>query len=61
MIQTTKTRNLTVLSVPDGKTVLTVPLPHNMTPIPALLASASGHTWLLILSDGIKLDTYQLP
>jgi hypothetical protein len=61
MIQTTKTRNLTVLSVPDGKTVLTVPLPRNMTPIPALLASASGHTWLLILSDGIKLDTYQLP
>jgi hypothetical protein len=61
MIMTTKTRNLTVLSVPEGKTVLTVPLPHNMTPIPALLANASGHTWLLILHDGIKLETYQLP
>lgn len=61
MIMTTKTRNLTVLSVPDGKTVLTVPLPHNMTPIPALLANASGHTWLLVLHDGIKLDTYRLP
>jgi hypothetical protein len=61
MIQTTKTRNLKVLSIPDGKTVLTVPLPHNMTPIPALLANARRHTWLLILSDGIKLETYQLP
>jgi hypothetical protein len=61
MIVTTKTRSFAVLSVPDGKTVLTVPLPHNVTPIPALLANAHSHTWLLVLRDGIKLETYQLP
>jgi hypothetical protein len=61
MIVTTKTRSFTVLSVPDGKTVLTVPLPHNVTPIPALLANAHSHTWLLVLRDGIKLETYLLP
>jgi hypothetical protein len=61
MIATTNTRNLTVLSVPDGKPVLTIPLPHNMTPYPALFANANSHTWLLLLRDGIKLETYRLP
>ena len=61
MIVTTNSRNLTVLSVPDGKPVLTVPLPHNLTPYSALLANAVGHTWLLLLRDGIKLETYRLP
>lgn len=61
MIITTNSRNLTVLSVPDGKPVLTVPLPHNLTPYPALLPKAVGHTWLLFLRDGIKLETYRLP
>jgi hypothetical protein len=60
-IHTTNTRNLTVLSVPDGKPVLTIPLPHNMTPYPALLADANSHTWLLLLRDGIKLEAYRLP
>jgi hypothetical protein len=61
MIVTTNTRNLTVLSLPDGKPVLTVPLPHNTTPYPSLLADAGNHTWLLILRDGIKLEAYRLP
>ena len=61
MIVTTKTRNLTVLSVPDGKQVLTVSLPHNTTPYPSLLANADNHTWLLVLRDGIKLEGYRLP
>ncbi len=59
MIVTTKTRNLTVLSVPDGKQVLAVPLPHNLTPYPALLADAGNHTWLLVLRDGIKFEAYR--
>ena len=61
MIATTNTRNLTVLEIPGGQHVLEVPLPHNMTPYPALLASAGDHTWLLILRDGIKLETHRLP
>ncbi len=61
MIVTTKTRNLTVLSLPDGKQVLTVSLPHNTTPYPSLLADAGNHTWLLVLRDGIKLEAYRLP
>jgi hypothetical protein len=60
MIVTTNSRNLTVLSVPDGKAVLTVPLPHNTKPYPALLANESGHTWLLLLRDGVKIEAYQL-
>jgi hypothetical protein len=61
MIRTTATRQLTVLGIPDGKQVLTVPLPHNTTPYPSLLADASNQTWLLILRDGIKLEAYRLP
>ena len=61
MIHTTNTRNLTVLAIPDGKHVLTIPLPHNTTPYPSLLADAGNHTWLLVLRDGIKLETYRLP
>jgi hypothetical protein len=61
MIATTNTRNLTVLKVPSGQHVLEVPLPHNMTPYPALLATAGDHTWLLLLRDGIKLESYLVP
>jgi hypothetical protein len=61
MIHTTNTRNLTVLSVPAGKSVLTIPLPHNLVPYPATLANANSHTWLVLLRDGIKLETYKLP
>lgn len=61
MIATTNSRNLTVLSISDDKAVLTVPLPHNTKPYPAVLANASGHTWLLLLRDGVKLEAYQLP
>jgi len=60
MIHTTDTRHLRILSIPDGKEVLTVPLQHNTTPYPSLLADAGSHTWLLILRDGIKLEAYRL-
>lgn len=61
MIVTTNSRNLTVLKIPSGQHALEVPLPHNTNPYPALLASADGHTWLLLLRDGIKLETYRVP
>jgi hypothetical protein len=61
MIVTTKTRDLAVLSLPDGKRVLTVPLPHNTKPVPALLASADDHTWLLVLRNGVDLLAYRIP
>ena len=61
MIATTNTRNLTVLQIPGGQRVLEVSLPHNMTPYPAVLASAGDYSWLLLLKDGIKLESYRLP
>jgi hypothetical protein len=61
MIVTTDSRNLTILAIPEGKPTLSVPLPHNLKPYPALLANANGHTWLLLLRDGIKLETYRIP
>jgi hypothetical protein len=61
MIVTTKTRDLAVLSLPDGKRVLTVPIPHNTKPVPALLANADDHTWLLVLRNGVDLSTYRIP
>jgi hypothetical protein len=61
MIVTTKTRDLAVLSLPDGKRVFTVPLPHNTKPIPALLGEAGDRTWLLILHNGVDLSTYRIP
>jgi hypothetical protein len=60
-INTTNSRSLTVLSVPDNQRILTVSLPHNMVPYPSHLAEAGGHTWLLVLRDGIKLETYRIP
>ena len=61
MIVTTKTRDLAVLSLPDGKRVLTVPLPHNTKPVPALLANVGDHAWLLVLRNGVELSTYRIP
>lgn len=61
MIVTTKTRDFAVLSLPDGKRVLTVPLPHNTKPVPALLATAGDHTWLVVLRNGVELSTYRIP
>jgi len=61
MIVTTKTRDLAVLSLPDGKRVLSVPLPRNTKPVPALLGTADNHTWLLVLRNGVDLSTYRIP
>lgn len=56
-----RSRSLEVISLPYGKPVLMVPLPHNAAPYPALLANAGGRTWLLLLREGIKLETYRIP
>ncbi|HUD22176.1 MAG TPA: hypothetical protein VMQ60_04975 [Acidobacteriaceae bacterium] len=58
---TTSSRDLRVLSVPEGKQALKVPLPHNLTPYPAVLANAGGQTWLLLLRDGNRIEAYRLP
>jgi hypothetical protein len=58
---TTNSRDLTVLNIPGGKLALRVPLPHNFTPYPAVLANAAGRTWLLLLRDGVRLEVYRLP
>jgi hypothetical protein len=53
-------RACVVLSVADGKTVVSIPLPFRQ-PIAAALARADGQEYLLLLRDGIKLETYRLP
>lgn len=56
----TTSRSRGVLSVADRKTVVSIPLPFNQ-PITATLAAAGGHDYLLLLRDGIKLETFRLP
>jgi hypothetical protein len=61
MLDITTSRKLTVLKIPGGQPALEVPLPHNSRPYPALLANAVGHTWLLLLREGINLEIYRVP
>jgi hypothetical protein len=56
----TTSRAETVFSVADGKTILSVPLPFNQEVL-ATLATLHGQEFLLLVRDGIKLETYQLP
>jgi hypothetical protein len=56
----TTSRALKVLSIPDGKIMLSVPLRFNDNTTSGLLAQADGHDYLIVL-NGIKLETYQMP
>jgi hypothetical protein len=56
----TTAREAVVLSVADSKTIFSLPLPFKQ-PIAAALATASNQDYLLLLRDGIKLETYRLP
>jgi len=56
----TTSRKLVVLKMPDGRSALEVRLPRTSKPYPALLANAAGHTWLLLLRDGINLEIYRV-
>jgi len=49
-----------VFSVIEEKTVATIPLPFEQ-PIIAALGTAGDQDYLLLLRDGIKLETYRLP
>ncbi len=60
-IYITKSRTSMVLTVPEGKPILTIPLPHNFHEIPGVLAANNGTDYLLLLKDGIKLEGYRLP
>jgi hypothetical protein len=56
----TRSRWITVLSIPDGRQVFYLPLPHNWKPILGIIASANGQNYLIILRDGVKIETYPL-
>jgi hypothetical protein len=60
MFAITTSRKLTVLKIPGGQPALEVRLPRN-SKYPALLANTVGHTWLLLLRDGINLEIYRVP
>jgi hypothetical protein len=53
-------RALKVLSIPDGKTMLSVPLRFNDYTTSGLFAQTDGHDFLVVL-NGTKLETYRLP
>jgi hypothetical protein len=59
-IYITKSRTSSVRTVPEGKPILTVALPH-FHEIPGVLAAMNGTEYLLLLKDGIKLEGYRLP
>jgi hypothetical protein len=59
-IYITKSRTSTVRTVPEGKPILTVALPH-FHEIPGVLAASNGSEYLMLLKDGIKLEGYRLP
>jgi hypothetical protein len=61
MVDITISRKLTVLKMPGGQPALKVRLPRSSKPYPALLANTVGHTWLLLLRDGINLEIYRVP
>jgi hypothetical protein len=49
-----------VVSIPDGKTILSVPLPHNWHPIFGSVATANGHDYLILIREGIQFEAYAL-
>jgi hypothetical protein len=52
-------RALKVLSIPDGKTMLSVPLRFYDYTTSGLIAQADGHDYLIVL-NGTKLEAYRL-
>lgn len=56
----TDSRSSLVLSEPDGKTVAAIPLPFKQAVI-AALSETGDQNYLLLLRDGITLETYRLP
>jgi hypothetical protein len=59
-ISTTKSREIAVVTIPDGKSVFSLPLPHNWKAIPGVVTVANGQNNLVLLRDGIQLETYPL-
>jgi hypothetical protein len=56
-------RALKVLSIPDGKSMLSVPLRFYDDTTSGLFAQSDGHDYLIVLNglNGTKLETYRLP
>jgi hypothetical protein len=59
-IYITKSRTARVRTLPEGKPILTIALPHAHE-IPGVLAAKNGTEYLVLLKDGIKLEGYRLP
>jgi hypothetical protein len=53
-------RSVTVVSIPDDKPVSSIPLPLKQ-PVVGILCAAEGREYLLLLRDGIILESYLLP
>ena len=53
--------SLDALSSFNAQPVRAAPLRQSRPPSPAVLANAGGHTWLVLVRDGVKLETYRLP
>lgn len=57
----TTSKASTVISLPGGKPILSLPSPFWKQPPQAFLAAIHGHDYLLTLRDGIHLNAYRLP
>jgi hypothetical protein len=53
-------RSFTVVSIREGKPVSSVPLPLKQ-PFAGVLGRVEGREYLLLLRDGVMLETYRLP
>jgi hypothetical protein len=52
---------LKVVTIPEGKPLLSVPVGFVSRKTEGLLANANGHDYLIVFRDGTKLETYRLP
>jgi hypothetical protein len=53
-------RSVTVVSIPEDKPVSSIPLPLKQ-PVVGILGAAEGREYLLLLRDGVMLESYPLP
>jgi hypothetical protein len=54
-------RVLKVITIPEKKSLLSVPVGFFSRKTEGLLANANGHDYLIVFRDGTKLETYRLP
>lgn len=52
---------LKVVTLPEGKPLLSVPIGFFSRKTEGLLANANGHDYLIVFRDGVTLESYHLP